>query len=390
MSIDDDEEDFLDDEDDFEEDLTTLKDKAQSFLNGSNFDEAMKCAINIITKYADDLDRKWVEEHERSYVDVYDLDWLDDISLGFIDQFARKYNDHPNDDENSACYAALEILWECAVKKRDYGDFIEILTYSSYDYAFLLFELALSEEDYYCGDTFYILESIYEKNEDIVEEEGCLTSFFEGRDREESLKPSFFSLELDNYDYAGAHKTFVVALKEIETSFEENGSAQLSKLFPPNTNAFTLLRVVACNGYPTAQYTLGMTMLESDAYSNSDAEEWFARAAANGFAKAQYLLGKIYFEGNGILQDFSKAIHLFQAAIELGDIDSLYYLGVAAYYGRGTEKDIVTANAYLNVASANGNNEASSLRDACLRKMKPGQIEEGQKLSREYAKRFLR
>jgi TPR repeat protein len=76
------------------------------------------------------------------------------------------------------------------------------------------------------------------------------------------------------------------------------------------------------------------------------------------------------------------------AKAEQGDALAQSNLGAMYANGRGVPKDMVNAYAWLNVASANGNEIASERRDGNARFMTPEQIAEAQKLSKVWFEKF--
>ncbi len=52
--------------------------------------------------------------------------------------------------------------------------------------------------------------------------------------------------------------------------------------------------------------------------------------------------------------------------------------------GQGAPKDFVQAYNWYNLAEANGNKDAATVRDALAKQMTPAQIDEAQKLAREW------
>ena len=49
---------------------------------------------------------------------------------------------------------------------------------------------------------------------------------------------------------------------------------------------------------------------------------WFRRAANQGFAKAQFNLGLMYYNGDGVAQDYKEAAAWFRKAADQGHADA--------------------------------------------------------------------
>jgi TPR repeat protein len=101
--------------------------------------------------------------------------------------------------------------------------------------------------------------------------------------------------------------------------------------------------------------------------------------AEQGDVMAQHNLGFMYFEGNGVLQDFDKAVYWFTKAAEQGAWFAQYNLGFI--YSKS--RDYVRAYAWYNLAASQDKDRAKAAKETLLKKMSPNQIEEGQKLFEE-------
>ena len=53
------------------------------------------------------------------------------------------------------------------------------------------------------------------------------------------------------------------------------------------------------------------------------------QAAGQGYAKAQFNLGLMYYNGQGVRQDYTQAVQWYRKAAEQGLADAQYNLGVA-------------------------------------------------------------
>jgi TPR repeat protein len=105
--------------------------------------------------------------------------------------------------------------------------------------------------------------------------------------------------------------------------------------------------------------------------------------AEQGDATAQYYLGLMYYRGDGVLQDFQKAIYWFTKAAEQGSWHAQRGLGMAYSEGKGVLQNYVIAYAWFNIAASQNIDVAKTNRETLSKKMTPNQIEEGQKLSKE-------
>ena len=63
--------------------------------------------------------------------------------------------------------------------------------------------------------------------------------------------------------------------------------------------------------------------------------EWYTKSAKQGYTKAQFNLGVMYAEGKGTPQGDKRAVHWFTESAEQGNADAQYYLGVMYAEGKG-------------------------------------------------------
>ena len=63
---------------------------------------------------------------------------------------------------------------------------------------------------------------------------------------------------------------------------------------------------------------------------------FYQLAANQGHAYAKYNLGTMYYGGEGVRQDYQKALELYQLAANQGDVDAQYNLGYMYDNGKGT------------------------------------------------------
>jgi hypothetical protein len=96
----------------------------------------------------------------------------------------------------------------------------------------------------------------------------------------------------------------------------------------------------------------------------------------------------MYTEGKGVTQDDKEAVKWFRKAAEEGDADGQYSLGLMYSVGRGVPTDFVYAHMWFNLAAATGLKGATEMRERITKLMTRTQIEEAQRLAREWTNRF--
>lgn len=167
----------------------------------------------------------------------------------------------------------------------------------------------------------------------------------------------------------------------------------LSLSFAGCKSAVSAIQQKAEQGDAGAQYDLGRVYANGKDVPQdyNQAVKWFRLAADQGNAKAQDTMGLCYFKGAGVPQDYKEAARWFRLAADRGDVGAQYTMGRLCYAGgAGVPQDYVQAYAWYNLAAAQGNKDAAASRTKLMEKMTPTQIEEGQRLSREYAEKFIK
>ena len=96
-----------------------------------------------------------------------------------------------------------------------------------------------------------------------------------------------------------------------------------------------------------------MPNVEHDASEFGEALLWLRRAAEAGLLQAQTDLGGIYLEGGkaGVKPDGKEAFYWFSKAADQGSMESLYYMGLITYEGRGVPADKAKALEYWQQAA---------------------------------------
>ncbi|HVQ80387.1 MAG: hypothetical protein WBY84_18910 [Pseudolabrys sp.] len=83
-------------------------------------------------------------------------------------------------------------------------------------------------------------------------------------------------------------------------------------------------------------------------------------------------------------RDYAAALRFIRPLAEQGDASAQYNLGVLYDNGLGVPQDKVRAYMWFTLSAAQGRDGAAAFRDLIARRMTPAQIEEAQKLTREW------
>ena len=72
-------------------------------------------------------------------------------------------------------------------------------------------------------------------------------------------------------------------------------------------------------------------------------------------------MGHMYFQGQGVPQDYANAVEWYRKAAEQNDAQALYNLGVMYVQGRGVPKDLAKALEWIRKAAAQGHEGAQKV-----------------------------
>lgn len=92
----------------------------------------------------------------------------------------------------------------------------------------------------------------------------------------------------------------------------------------------------------------------------------------------------MYESGPGVLRNYKEAVKWYRKAADQGYALAQNILGVMYALGKGVPQDYVQTHMWMNLAAANGLEKAKKGRDIAARRMTPAQIEQAQKLAREW------
>ncbi len=129
-------------------------------------------------------------------------------------------------------------------------------------------------------------------------------------------------------------------------------------------------------GDAEAQLQLAMRYAEGDGVIQNDtkAAHWFALAAQQGLPEAQYRYGLALLKGRGVVQDYRAAFNWIEKPAKRGYAKAQYSLGELYRYGTGTATDKARAYLWFNLAAAQGIEAAAKARDSLVWQLKPEQI----------------
>jgi TPR repeat protein len=146
------------------------------------------------------------------------------------------------------------------------------------------------------------------------------------------------------------------------------------------------LKQLAEKGDAAAQFKIGLIYYSGQGVARDylEALKWFREAALQKHSLARYNVGYMYAKGEGTPQDYVEAAKWYRQAAEQGNQLAQYNLGYMYEKGQGVLADEVQALMWYNLASIQGEPKARMARDRVTVWMKPEQINQAQRLAREF------
>ena len=150
--------------------------------------------------------------------------------------------------------------------------------------------------------------------------------------------------------------------------------------------AYKLWLPLAEQGDAGAQYLLGYMydLGQGVLQDYKEAVKWYRLAAEQGLAQAQGTLGGMYALGQGVEQSYKETVKWYRLAAEQGLAQAQSNLGEMYYRGKGVPQDYVLAHMWFNLAGSSGYKDGVKNRNILEKKMTPTQIEEAQRLARNW------
>lgn len=136
-------------------------------------------------------------------------------------------------------------------------------------------------------------------------------------------------------------------------------------------------------GVANAEYNMGTLYFNGDGVPQdyAKAHQWFMRAARRGNKYAEFQLAMTYFTGQGVNRDPQREIHWYGEAARQGLPAAAYNLGVIYNNGVEVPPDYVRAYAWMLLAQK-GKLDAAGALTAIAENLTPEQIKQAEQLSR--------
>ena len=118
----------------------------------------------------------------------------------------------------------------------------------------------------------------------------------------------------------------------------------------------------------------------------------FKEGAEQGDAPAQFNLALLYYDGQGVPQNYTEAVKWFRKAADQDYVKAMHNLGLMYAKGQGVPQDYVEAHKWSDLAASRhrpGKKRDDSVHDRnfLAKRMTPAQIAEAQRLAREWRPR---
>ncbi len=157
------------------------------------------------------------------------------------------------------------------------------------------------------------------------------------------------------------------------------------------TTALQIFGAWAKLGNASAQQLFGFMYQKGQgvAQDYGKAVKWYRRAAEQGYSPGEFRLGHMYYEGWGVTQDKGEAVKWYRRAAEHGLARAQFGLGIMYQNGFGVTQDYVQAHKWYNLAATGhppgwDRDSAVKRRERVEGEMTPDQVAEAQRLAREW------
>lgn len=155
---------------------------------------------------------------------------------------------------------------------------------------------------------------------------------------------------------------FVTSRKESVDEIRESPAAAVQTAAPTPVTTIAPTLPPAPTDTMSAEEMLqrGITYEEGNGVEQdyTKAMEWYLKAADAGSGEAMGRIGGLYYDGRGVNQDYKEAMSWAQKAANAGDIDSLYNIATMYETGKGVTQDNVRAMEWYQRAADAGHGGA--------------------------------
>jgi TPR repeat protein len=113
------------------------------------------------------------------------------------------------------------------------------------------------------------------------------------------------------------------------------------------------------------------------------AVEWWNKASDRGDAQAKFNLGLMYFSGKGMKVDAAKGVKLWRQAAEMGNAEAQSALGNVFFNGTEVEQDFQAAYMWFRLSTAFGKKGDDMKAAMAAQRLKKKELDRAEKEAQE-------
>jgi TPR repeat protein len=136
-------------------------------------------------------------------------------------------------------------------------------------------------------------------------------------------------------------------------------------------------KILAEWGKTTSQYELGLMYYNGQGVEQNykEAFKWFRLAAQKGLPDALFYFGLMHYEGKAVAQNYSNALLLFLEAAKQGQAQAQFIIGNMYLSDQGVKRNYIKAYAWMSIAFKNGNELAKPKLQFLNKEMTASELE---------------
>jgi hypothetical protein len=113
------------------------------------------------------------------------------------------------------------------------------------------------------------------------------------------------------------------------------------------------------------------------------AVEWWNKASERGDAQAKFNLGLMYFSGKGVKTDVTKGIKLWRESAEMGNAEAQSALGNIFFNGTEVDQDFQAAYMWYRLSTAFGKQGDDLKATMAAQRLKKKELDQAEKDAQE-------
>ena len=156
--------------------------------------------------------------------------------------------------------------------------------------------------------------------------------------------------------------------------------------------ALKLLRPIAAFGHAASQSLLGLMYFNGDGVTQDyrEAYRFLVAAGEKGESRAQYQLGMVFRDGLGVAKDQKTSFDWFERSARNNFSPAQFELALLHMMGMGVEEDAIRSLTWAYIASWNGSEEAAAFLETLPEHLEPAILERVQEQARNCLDKALK